>query len=168
MSVCPNQQGYLDMQEFRRALNILPADQREALVLVGAAGFSYEEAASVSGCAVGTIKSRVNRARRKLTELLERRGLRRVRAGLNDPSNRCQHGRQRADSLGRLRLVSLKHGVRAAAGGRSVCSCHLLVAEAAVDVFGSLVSRHRSVGRACVTLPSPALALSSLPHSRRS
>ena len=71
LSVCPNQQGYLDMQEFRRALNILPADQREALVLVGAAGFSYEEAASVSGCAVGTIKSRVNRARRKLTELLD-------------------------------------------------------------------------------------------------
>jgi RNA polymerase sigma-70 factor (ECF subfamily) len=39
-------------------------------VLVGAAGFSYEEAASISGCAVGTIKSRVNRARSKLTELL--------------------------------------------------------------------------------------------------
>jgi RNA polymerase sigma-70 factor, ECF subfamily len=70
LSVCPNQQGHLDMQDFRRALNRLPADQREALVLVGAAGFSYEDAALVSGCAVGTIKSRVNRARRKLTELL--------------------------------------------------------------------------------------------------
>ena len=58
------------MQDFRRALNVLPPDQREALVLVGAAGFSYEEAASISGCAVGTIKSRVNRARAKLTELL--------------------------------------------------------------------------------------------------
>jgi RNA polymerase sigma-70 factor (ECF subfamily) len=70
LAVHPGQQGHLDMQDFRRALNLLPPDQREALVLVGAAGFSYEEAASVSGCAVGTIKSRVNRARTKLGELL--------------------------------------------------------------------------------------------------
>jgi RNA polymerase sigma-70 factor, ECF subfamily len=67
LAIHPGQQGHLDMQDFRRALNLL---QREALVLVGAAGFSYEEAASVSGCAVGTIKSRVNRARTKLTEML--------------------------------------------------------------------------------------------------
>jgi RNA polymerase sigma-70 factor (ECF subfamily) len=71
LSVCPGQQGQLDMQDFCRALNVLPAEQREALVLVAAIGFSYEEAASVSGCAVGTVKSRVNRARRKLTELLQ-------------------------------------------------------------------------------------------------
>jgi RNA polymerase sigma-70 factor (ECF subfamily) len=58
------------MQDFRQALALLPADQREALVLVGAAGFSYEEAATVAGCAIGTIKSRVNRARTKLTDLL--------------------------------------------------------------------------------------------------
>jgi RNA polymerase sigma-70 factor (ECF subfamily) len=58
------------MEDFRAALSRLPADQREALILVGAAGFTYEEAASVSGCAVGTIKSRVNRARTKLVELL--------------------------------------------------------------------------------------------------
>jgi RNA polymerase sigma-70 factor (ECF subfamily) len=70
LAVHPGQQGHLDMQDFRKALNLLPPDQREALVLVGAAGFSYEEAASVSGCAVGTIKSRVNRARTKLSELL--------------------------------------------------------------------------------------------------
>ena len=70
LAVHPDQQGHLDMQDFRRALNTLPPDQREALVLVGAAGFSYEEAATISGCAVGTIKSRVNRARSKLTELL--------------------------------------------------------------------------------------------------
>jgi RNA polymerase sigma-70 factor (ECF subfamily) len=49
---------------------LLPPDQRETLILIGAAGFSYEEAASISGCAVGTVKSRVNRARVKLTELL--------------------------------------------------------------------------------------------------
>jgi RNA polymerase sigma-70 factor, ECF subfamily len=70
LAVHPGQHGHLDMQDFRRALNGLPPDQREALVLVGAAGFSYEEAAAVSGCAVGTIKSRVNRARTKLVELL--------------------------------------------------------------------------------------------------
>jgi RNA polymerase sigma-70 factor, ECF subfamily len=70
LAVHPGQQGHVDMQDFRRALNVLPPDQREALVLVGAAGFSYEEAAGISGCAVGTIKSRVNRARAKLTEML--------------------------------------------------------------------------------------------------
>ena len=47
-----------------------PVDQREALILVGAEGFSYEDAASISGCAVGTVKSRVNRARVKLAELM--------------------------------------------------------------------------------------------------
>jgi RNA polymerase sigma-70 factor (ECF subfamily) len=71
LAVHPGQQGHIDMQDFRRALGELPPDQREALILVGAAGFSYEEAASISGCAVGTIKSRVNRARSKLTELLD-------------------------------------------------------------------------------------------------
>ena len=70
LSVHPGQQGHLDMQDFRRALNQLPPDQREALVLVGAAGFSYEEAAAISACAVGTIKSRVNRARARLSGLL--------------------------------------------------------------------------------------------------
>ncbi len=48
----------------------MPADQREALILVGASGFSYEEAANICGCAVGTIKSRVNRARTRLAELM--------------------------------------------------------------------------------------------------
>ncbi len=70
LAVHPGQQGHIDMQDFRRALQQLPPDQREALVLVGAAGFSYEEAASISGCAVGTIKSRVNRARARLSVLL--------------------------------------------------------------------------------------------------
>ena len=66
----PEQHGHMDMQDFRAALTKLPDDQREALILVGAAGFSYEEAAEISGCAVGTIKSRVNRARNRLGELL--------------------------------------------------------------------------------------------------
>jgi RNA polymerase sigma-70 factor (ECF subfamily) len=60
----------MELEEFRTALAKLPPDQREALVLVGASGFSYEEAAQICGSAVGTIKSRVNRARTRLAELL--------------------------------------------------------------------------------------------------
>ncbi len=53
------------------ALQKLPPEHREALILVGAAGLSYEEAAEICGCAIGTIKSRVNRARQRLQELLQ-------------------------------------------------------------------------------------------------
>ena len=60
----PEQTGRLELDEFREALNLLPPEQRKSLILVGATGFSYEEAAHICGCAVGTIKSRVNRARR--------------------------------------------------------------------------------------------------------
>jgi RNA polymerase sigma-70 factor, ECF subfamily len=67
----PNQIGQVEFREFREALAQLPSDQREALVLVGASGFSYEEAANICGCAVGTIKSRVNRARTRLAALLD-------------------------------------------------------------------------------------------------
>ncbi|MAW88521.1 MAG: RNA polymerase subunit sigma [Phyllobacteriaceae bacterium] len=70
MSVHPAQYGALDLQDFRAALDKLPADQREAIILVGASGFAYEEAAEICGCAIGTIKSRVNRARNRLAELL--------------------------------------------------------------------------------------------------
>ena len=66
----PEQTGRVEFQEFRTALDKLPPDQREALILVGASGFSYEDAAAICGCAVGTIKSRVNRARTRLADLL--------------------------------------------------------------------------------------------------
>jgi RNA polymerase sigma-70 factor (ECF subfamily) len=66
----PEQYGRVEFEEFRTALAKLPPDQREALVLVGASGFSYEEAATICDCAVGTIKSRVNRARTRLSELM--------------------------------------------------------------------------------------------------
>ena len=66
----PAQNAHLEFEEFRHALEKLPQDQREALILVGASGFSYEDAAAICGCAVGTIKSRVNRARSKLSALL--------------------------------------------------------------------------------------------------
>jgi RNA polymerase sigma-70 factor, ECF subfamily len=67
----PEQAAHLDFEDFREALAKLPADQREALLLVGASGFSYEEAAEICECAVGTIKSRVNRARSRLAQMLE-------------------------------------------------------------------------------------------------
>src|SRR6201984_2046777 len=66
----PEQQSRVEFEEFRAALAKLPPDQREALILVGASGFSYEEAAAICDCAVGTIKSRVNRARTRLSDLL--------------------------------------------------------------------------------------------------
>src|ERR1700724_3520755 len=66
----PEQASRGEVEEFRTALAKLPPDQREALVLVGASGFSYEEAAQICGRAGGTIKSRVNRARTRLAELL--------------------------------------------------------------------------------------------------
>ena len=66
----PEQTGRVELEEFRTALAKLPPDQREALILVGASGFSYEDAAGICGCAVGTIKSRVNRARSRLAAIL--------------------------------------------------------------------------------------------------
>jgi RNA polymerase sigma-70 factor (ECF subfamily) len=72
----PEQPSHMEFEEFRAALAQLPPDQREALILVGASGFSYEEAAQICGSAVGTIKSRVNRARIRLAELLAIEGAR--------------------------------------------------------------------------------------------
>jgi len=64
----------LALDELRQGLAMLPAEQREALILVGAGGFAYEEAADICGCAVGTVKSRVSRARRALQTLLDAGG----------------------------------------------------------------------------------------------
>ena len=65
------QPDIMDLDDVRRALNMLAPDQREALILVTAGGVSYEEAAEVCGCAVGTIKSRVNRARKALLGIID-------------------------------------------------------------------------------------------------
>jgi RNA polymerase sigma-70 factor (ECF subfamily) len=59
------------LDELRQGLAMLPVEQREALILVGAGGFAYEEAAAICECAVGTVKSRVSRARRALQGILE-------------------------------------------------------------------------------------------------
>ena len=61
----------LALDELRLGLAMLPAEQREALILVGAGGFAYEEAAEICACAVGTVKSRVSRARKALQAILE-------------------------------------------------------------------------------------------------
>ena len=65
-----DQDDHMEFLDFRHALQKLPPDQREALILVGASGLSYEEAAAICKCAVGTMKSRVSRARSRLSVLL--------------------------------------------------------------------------------------------------
>ena len=66
-----SQEWTAELTALQAALNALPPEHREAIVMVGAAGLSYQEAADIAGCAVGTIKSRVNRARHRLALLLD-------------------------------------------------------------------------------------------------
>ncbi|MGH6658919.1 MAG: sigma-70 family RNA polymerase sigma factor [Sphingomicrobium sp.] len=70
LSAPASQDKHIELADMQRALMQLPQPQREALILVGAGGFAYEEAASICGCAVGTIKSRVARGRVALEQLL--------------------------------------------------------------------------------------------------
>ncbi|MGR3501847.1 RNA polymerase sigma factor [Pseudaestuariivita sp.] len=70
MAEKPAHDGRLQMRDFEGAFAQLTPEQREALVLVGAEGFSYEDAAAMTDVAVGTVKSRVNRARARLAELM--------------------------------------------------------------------------------------------------
>ena len=67
----PTQDWSVAMRALQVALKQLPDEHREALILVGAAGLSYEEAAEICGCALGTIKSRVNRARARLLKIMD-------------------------------------------------------------------------------------------------
>jgi RNA polymerase sigma factor (sigma-70 family) len=80
----PNQSGQLELADVQRGLQTLPEAQREALILVGAGGFSYEEAAEICGVAVGTIKSRVARGRVALEAVLADNSLPSRREGPND------------------------------------------------------------------------------------
>jgi RNA polymerase sigma-70 factor, ECF subfamily len=66
----PHQHSRVELEELRVALAKLPSDQREALLLVGASGFSYDETAAICESPVGTVKSRVNRARARLGKFL--------------------------------------------------------------------------------------------------
>ena len=78
------QEEPIHLSDMHRALLTLPAERREALLLVGAGGFSYEEAAEICGCAVGTIKSRVGRARSTLASMMEEGNI--PDRSLKDPS----------------------------------------------------------------------------------
>ncbi len=68
--VSGDQESHLDLEDFRKALARLPLEQREVLILVGANGLSYEQAATICDVEIGTIKSRLSRARSKLVEIL--------------------------------------------------------------------------------------------------
>ncbi len=70
LSVKPDHDGKLAYRDFERAFDQLSAEHREVLILVGASGFSTEEAAGMMGVAVGTVKSRTSRARKRLSELM--------------------------------------------------------------------------------------------------
>jgi RNA polymerase sigma-70 factor (ECF subfamily) len=75
LSVKAPQDGFMAVRDLRGALEALNAEQREALILVGASGFSYEEAGEICGVAAGTVKSRVSRARQRLADLLGERAV---------------------------------------------------------------------------------------------
>ena len=67
----PSQQSAIHVADVAKALQKLPAEQREVLLLVGANGVSYEEASEIIGCAIGTIKSRLARGRKALALLID-------------------------------------------------------------------------------------------------
>ena len=81
LSSASTQQWTVEVRALWDVMMTLPDDYREALILVAAAGVSYEEAAEICGCAVGTIKSRVHRARTRLIEILD-----------GDPSHEVERG----------------------------------------------------------------------------
>ncbi|MEL7466174.1 MAG: sigma-70 family RNA polymerase sigma factor [Pseudomonadota bacterium] len=79
------QEGHMAMLDLKSALAELAPDQREALVMIGGAGLSYDEAAEIVGVAPGTIKSRVSRARAELSVLMGGADLQTENAAQNDP-----------------------------------------------------------------------------------
>ena len=85
----PTQDVNLEFADFRRAFWQLGQSQREVLIMVGASGLSYEEAAAICGCAVGTIKSRVSRARRELLKILQEGNLT-YKRGDDEPASVAQ------------------------------------------------------------------------------
>ena len=80
-----SQDRHVELADMQRALLMLPQPQREALILVGAGGFAYEEAAEICGVAVGTIKSRVARGRVALEAALNDNSLPSRRTHSNEP-----------------------------------------------------------------------------------
>ena len=93
IAVPPGQEEGVDLDDLQRALERLPAEQCEALILIGASGFSYEEAANICGCAVGTMKSRVSRARRALLADLEGVPVERSQGAASAEAEKSAHAR---------------------------------------------------------------------------
>jgi RNA polymerase sigma-70 factor (ECF subfamily) len=87
------------LDELRLGLGMLPVEQREALILVGAGGFAYEEAAAICDCAVGTVKSRVSRARRALQGILESGSYRRDGRSAGEAMNSILADAERLSSI---------------------------------------------------------------------
>src|SRR5258706_7023036 len=105
------------LDELRQALSMLPPEQREALILVGAGGFAYEESAEICGCAVGTVKSRVSRARRALQGILDRGEYDRDGKAAGDGINAILAGAERLSTV-RGNLVGGRGGEsRSRSGG---------------------------------------------------
>lgn len=99
-----SQDKHIELADMQRALLHLPQPQREALILVGAGGFAYEEAAEICGCAVGTIKSRVARGRVALEALLSEGKLPSRREHDNHDKTALQAIMSDVDTLSRDRL----------------------------------------------------------------
>jgi RNA polymerase sigma-70 factor (ECF subfamily) len=101
-----------DLSDTAAALSQLVDEQREALILVAAAGFSYEQAAAICGCAVGTVKSRVARARKALVAILD--------GNSQSPSQSVAERRSSADSvlaeIARLSVIAAPSGAEGHAG----------------------------------------------------
>jgi len=81
IAVGGEQESSLSMRDMQRAIDLLPPDQREILLMIGVTELSYEEAAQICNIAVGTVKSRLNRARARLAELLGLTGDAPIRTG---------------------------------------------------------------------------------------
>jgi RNA polymerase sigma-70 factor (ECF subfamily) len=79
-----NQEAAMTLSDVANAMRLLSDDQREALILVGAGGFSYEEAAAICGCAIGTMKSRVSRARHNLEAIMDGKQVNNDRRGTSN------------------------------------------------------------------------------------
>jgi RNA polymerase sigma-70 factor (ECF subfamily) len=105
-----SQDRHIELADMQRALLHLPQPQREALILVGAGGFAYEEAAEICGCAVGTIKSRVARGRVALEALLTDGKLPSRREHDNQDRTALQSIMNDVDDLSRDRLPAPDQG----------------------------------------------------------
>jgi RNA polymerase sigma factor (sigma-70 family) len=105
-----SQDKHIELADMQRALLHLPQPQREALILVGAGGFAYEEAAEICGCAVGTIKSRVARGRVALEQLLSEGKLPSRRGHDNGDRTALQSIMRDVDNLSKDRLPTPDNG----------------------------------------------------------